>query len=95
MQVNVTILNPVEVRFYLSNTFSSAPAHAPHKPGNWVKQSTPFSYISLSATSLDNVAHSVQVYSDISASTKIVRSLRTMFLPLLQGGYPTLLCPPM
>jgi hypothetical protein len=33
MQVNVTILNPVEVRFQLSNTFSLAPTYAPFQAG--------------------------------------------------------------
>jgi hypothetical protein len=90
MQVNVTALNPVEVRFQPSNTVSSAPTYAPLQ-GDWVKQSIPFSYISLSATSLDNAAHTMQVYSDISASAKNVLNLRTLFLQSLQGGYQTLL----
>ncbi|KAH9036047.1 hypothetical protein EDB83DRAFT_1770629 [Lactarius deliciosus] len=39
----------------------------PIEPGDWVKQSIPFSYLSLTAKSLDGAAHAVQVYSDISA----------------------------
>ncbi|KAH9018064.1 hypothetical protein EDB85DRAFT_1874040 [Lactarius pseudohatsudake] len=39
----------------------------PIEPGDWVKQSIPFSYMSLTAKSLDGAAHAVQVYSDISA----------------------------
>ncbi|KAH9063198.1 hypothetical protein EDB87DRAFT_1681625 [Lactarius vividus] len=38
----------------------------PIEPGDWVKQSIPFSYLALSAKSLDSVAHAVQVYSDVS-----------------------------
>ncbi|KAI9433020.1 hypothetical protein H4582DRAFT_1820406 [Lactarius indigo] len=38
----------------------------PIEPGDWVKQSIPFSYLALSAESLDGAAHNVQVYSDIS-----------------------------
>ncbi|KAI9433035.1 hypothetical protein H4582DRAFT_2082848 [Lactarius indigo] len=38
----------------------------PIEPGDWVKQSIPFSYLALSAKSLDGAAHNVQVYSDIS-----------------------------
>ncbi|KAH9077812.1 hypothetical protein EDB83DRAFT_2514525 [Lactarius deliciosus] len=38
----------------------------PIEPGNWVKQSIPFSYLSLTAESLDGAAHAVQVYSDVS-----------------------------
>ncbi|KAH9064487.1 hypothetical protein EDB87DRAFT_1680356 [Lactarius vividus] len=38
----------------------------PIEPGDWVKQSIPFSYLSLTAESLDGVAHAVQVYSDVS-----------------------------
>ncbi|KAH9027085.1 hypothetical protein EDB85DRAFT_1868559 [Lactarius pseudohatsudake] len=37
----------------------------PIEPGDWVKQSIPLSYMTLTATSLDGVAHSVQVYSDL------------------------------
>ncbi|KAI0251855.1 hypothetical protein BJV78DRAFT_1125603 [Lactifluus subvellereus] len=38
----------------------------PIEPGDWVKQSIPFSYMSLTAKSLDGAAHAVQVYSDVS-----------------------------
>ncbi|KAH9164534.1 hypothetical protein EDB89DRAFT_1892884 [Lactarius sanguifluus] len=38
----------------------------PIEPGDWVKQSIPFSYLALSAKSLDSAAHTVQVYSDVS-----------------------------
>jgi hypothetical protein len=38
----------------------------PIEPGDWVKQSIPFSYLALSAKSLDGAAHTVQVYSDVS-----------------------------
>ncbi|KAH9026504.1 hypothetical protein EDB85DRAFT_2291888 [Lactarius pseudohatsudake] len=38
----------------------------PIEPGDWVKQSIPLSYISLTAKSLDGAAHAVQVYLDIS-----------------------------
>ncbi|KAH8997909.1 hypothetical protein EDB92DRAFT_1792338 [Lactarius akahatsu] len=38
----------------------------PIEPGDWVKQSIPFSYLSLTAQSLDGAAHDVQVYSDVS-----------------------------
>ena len=39
------------------------------KPGDWVKQSTPFSYLSLTAVSLDNSTHQFEVYSHISPSS--------------------------
>ncbi|KAH9173560.1 hypothetical protein EDB89DRAFT_1850041 [Lactarius sanguifluus] len=39
----------------------------PIEPKDWVKQSIPLSYLSLTAKSLDGVAHAVQVYSDLSA----------------------------
>ncbi|KAH9040317.1 hypothetical protein EDB83DRAFT_2295685 [Lactarius deliciosus] len=39
----------------------------PIEPGDWVKQSIPLSYMSLTATSMDGVAHSVQVYSHLGA----------------------------
>ncbi|KAH9044234.1 hypothetical protein EDB84DRAFT_1470155, partial [Lactarius hengduanensis] len=37
------------------------------KPKDRVKQSIPFSYLSLTAKSLDRAAHAVQMYSDLSA----------------------------
>ncbi|KAF8165232.1 DUF1793-domain-containing protein [Crassisporium funariophilum] len=40
---------------------------SPVEPTDLVKQSIPFSYMAVSAASTDGVAHSVQVYSDISA----------------------------
>ncbi|KAH9024050.1 hypothetical protein EDB85DRAFT_2119040 [Lactarius pseudohatsudake] len=39
----------------------------PIEPGNWVKQSIPFSYLSLTAITLDGEAHAVQVHSHLSA----------------------------
>ncbi|KAM5534566.1 hypothetical protein V8D89_011770 [Ganoderma adspersum] len=40
---------------------------SPIEPDDWVKQSIPFSYVSLEAQSLDGNDYPVQVYSDISA----------------------------
>ncbi|KAF5366812.1 hypothetical protein D9758_006553 [Tetrapyrgos nigripes] len=40
---------------------------SPVEPNDLVKQSTPFAYMSVSAMSTDGAAHTVQVYSDISA----------------------------
>ena len=37
------------------------------QPGDWVKQSIPFSYLSLTAESLDGAAHAVQVQTYVSA----------------------------
>ncbi|KAI1795669.1 hypothetical protein LXA43DRAFT_991614 [Ganoderma leucocontextum] len=39
----------------------------PIEPDDWVKQSIPFSYVSVEAESLDGNSYPVQVYSDISA----------------------------
>ncbi|KAH9014079.1 hypothetical protein EDB85DRAFT_2097997 [Lactarius pseudohatsudake] len=36
----------------------------PIEPQNWLKQSIPFSYMSLTAESLDGAVHAMQVYSD-------------------------------
>ncbi|KAH9021897.1 hypothetical protein EDB85DRAFT_2293347 [Lactarius pseudohatsudake] len=52
-----TRAGPMQVNFTFLN---------PIEPGDWVKQSIPFSYLALSAKSLDGVAHAVQVYSDVS-----------------------------
>ena len=40
------------------------------KPSDIIKQSIPFTYLSLQATSNDGQPHSVQVYSDISAGER-------------------------
>ncbi|PIL34513.1 hypothetical protein GSI_03291 [Ganoderma sinense ZZ0214-1] len=40
---------------------------SPVEPDDWVKQSIPFSYVSVEAQSLDGNSYSVQMYSDISA----------------------------
>lgn len=45
------------------------------KPSDPVKQSLPFSYVSLVATSNDGKPHAVQVYSDISAGAFDTHSL--------------------
>ncbi|KAH9021999.1 hypothetical protein EDB85DRAFT_2187724, partial [Lactarius pseudohatsudake] len=47
---------PMQVNFTFLN---------PIEPGDWVKQSIPFSYLAISAKSLDGAAHAVQVYSDV------------------------------
>ncbi|KAI9456365.1 hypothetical protein BJY52DRAFT_1171492, partial [Lactarius psammicola] len=39
----------------------------PIEPGDWVKQSIPFSYLSLAAKSLDGAVHAVQVHSQLSS----------------------------
>ena len=43
------------------------------QPNDWVKQSMPFSYVSVEAESLDGNSYPVQVYSDISAGTTLHR----------------------
>lgn len=68
MQVNLTFLNPIEVRLDSSVRFKRIHMHH-SKPGDWVKQSIPFSYISFTATSLDGSAHTVQLYTDVSGGT--------------------------
>ncbi|KAN0136895.1 protein of unknown function (DUF1793) domain containing protein [Lactarius tabidus] len=55
--VVVTQAGPMQVNLTFLN---------PIEPGDWVKQSIPFSYLALSAKSLDGAAHNVQAYSDIS-----------------------------
>ncbi|KAH9930467.1 uncharacterized protein BXZ73DRAFT_77912 [Epithele typhae] len=40
---------------------------SPLEPSDWVRQSIPLSYVALEATANDNAAHTVQVYSDITA----------------------------
>ncbi|KAH9063197.1 hypothetical protein EDB87DRAFT_1805777 [Lactarius vividus] len=55
--VVATQIGPMQVNLTFLN---------PIEPGDWIKQSIPFSYLALSAKSLDGAAHNVQVYSDIS-----------------------------
>ncbi|KAH9171796.1 hypothetical protein EDB89DRAFT_2096462 [Lactarius sanguifluus] len=55
--VIATQIGPMQVNLTFLN---------PIEPGDWVKQSIPFSYLALTAKSLDGAAHQVQVYSDIS-----------------------------
>ncbi|KAH9027633.1 hypothetical protein EDB85DRAFT_2291503 [Lactarius pseudohatsudake] len=38
----------------------------PIEPGDWVKQSIPFSYMTLTAESRDGTVHAMQVYSDLN-----------------------------
>ncbi|KAI0040747.1 hypothetical protein FA95DRAFT_1566133 [Auriscalpium vulgare] len=40
---------------------------SPIEPGDWVRQSIPFAYVSVEAQSLDGAPHSVQLYSAIGA----------------------------
>ena len=68
MQVNLTFLNPIEVR--LDSFVCFKHTHTHHlKPGDWIKQSTPFSYIAFTAKSLDGSAHDVQLYTDVTGGT--------------------------
>ena len=40
------------------------------QPSDWVKQSLPFSYLAIEATSTDGKSHSVQLYSDVTTVRK-------------------------
>jgi Domain of unknown function (DUF5127) len=66
MEFNLTFLNPIEVRFVRVICWFNILTYTLFQPGDWVKQSIPFSYMSLTANSLDGGVHSVQMYSDIS-----------------------------
>ena len=66
MQVNLTFLNPIEVCRHPMAPLSPLTLSLLSQPGDWVKQSIPFSYMALSAKSLDGAAHNVSVYSDVS-----------------------------
>ena len=65
MQVNVTFLNPVEVRCkFFDSRFIEPQLTPPFQPRDWVRQSIPFSYLFITAKSLDNSTHNMEVYSD-------------------------------
>ena len=67
MQVNLTFSSPIEVRSQFPLLCYFQCLHIQHiKSEDWVKQSIPFSYMSFTASSLDNASHAVQVYSDVS-----------------------------
>ena len=70
MQVDLTFLNPIEVRLWAVNPLQRSSVY-PLKPGDWTKQSIPFSYLSFTAISMDNSAHKVQVYSDVTGGARI------------------------
>lgn len=72
MNLNVTFLSPIEVRrhricplYPVNEVFDGS------KPGDWTLQSLPFAYMYLEAWSTDGNAHSVQVYSDLTAGALI------------------------
>ena len=72
VDLTATFLSPVEVRPLrdkISSTFTHVEGSSGSvvKPNDLVKQSLPFSYLSLTAKSTDGKSHSVQLYSDTSA----------------------------
>lgn len=58
---------------------------SPIEPSDWVKQSLPFIYLSLEATSIDGQSHDVQVYSDISAGACVCQTSFEIECPI---SYP-------
>jgi hypothetical protein len=90
MQVNLTFLNPIEVCFHSSGTFNILHIYY-LKPGDWVKQSIPFTYMAFAAESSDGASHAVQVYSDVSGGTfnrsaKLVDSLQLRCRVVIGGS---------
>ena len=73
MNLTVTFLSPIEVSFpSRPHTFVRGIGYDSRnscmtQPTDFVKQSIPFSYLSVEASSLDGQSHAVQLYSDISA----------------------------
>ncbi|KAH9009211.1 hypothetical protein EDB83DRAFT_2234897 [Lactarius deliciosus] len=60
----------------------------PIEPEDWVKQSIPFSYMSLTAESLDGAAHATQVYSDLNLGiTKLDYDHSTLGGMAINGGH--------
>ena len=91
MNLTVTFLTPIEV---ITSLFSPCFAEdaQPFKPQDWVRQSMPFSYLTLEASSTDGSSHDVQVYSDISAGQCSPAfpstSLNAGCVCLVQNGFP-------
>ena len=71
MQFNLTFLNPIEVRTIVYLLI--LPLKCFLQPGDWIKQSMPFSYVSLTAESLDGAPHDVQcqMYLGPGASNRL------------------------
>jgi hypothetical protein len=65
IDLTATFLSPVEVG--LQDWYFEQSLMPLSQPNDLVKQSTPFSYLSLVATPNDGKSHTVQVYTDISA----------------------------
>ena len=74
MNITVTFLSPIEVsilpRRLLLYDRSCPMRRVTWQPSDFVKQSMPFSYLSVEASSLDKKEHSVQFYSDISTGER-------------------------
>ena len=71
MNLTATFLSPIEVSGPDSSTWglqsdSNPPKFCTKKPSDWVKQSFPFSYLSVNVTAADDKEHDVQLYTDIS-----------------------------
>ncbi|KAH9050589.1 hypothetical protein EDB84DRAFT_1555238 [Lactarius hengduanensis] len=75
-QATISVVNLIDVVISPTQTMLIAEAGRvqinltflnPIEPEDWVKQSIPLSYVSLTAKSLDGAAHSTQVYSDLGA----------------------------
>ena len=59
----------------------------PHsQPADWVKQSTPFSYLAVDFASTDGQKHSVQIYSDISAGKCLLPRVIAVYKHLERMG---------
>jgi hypothetical protein len=75
MMVNVTYLSPIEASlFHLTSAWRIMTCFL-QKPADLVRQSMPFSYVYVEATSLDGKAHHVQVYSDVSGGNARLRMI--------------------
>ena len=68
INLSATFLSPIEVRRNSETQPSGLHQPPPHlQTEDLVKQSFPFSYLQINVTSNDRKAHSVQIYTDISA----------------------------
>ena len=65
INLTVTFLSPIEVRWSSLSHFDCDNMHMT-QPSDWVKQSIPFSYLSLGAHASDGASHNIQIYSDVT-----------------------------
>lgn len=69
MTINASYISPIEVCTLLSSNHTMPYTYNVLQPTDLLRQSMPFTYFALSATSNDGNAHNLRVYSDITGGS--------------------------